>query len=134
MIESYRASEKQRELPLEARDEIAVGERAPESLVRNEQLMEEVVSRENLRVALRQVMSNQGSAGVDGMTVKELPSYLKAHWPEIRERLLRRLYQPQPIKRVEIPKPEGGVRKLARLSQPVSSIVNFSGGEKASAD
>lgn len=78
----------------------------------DEQLMEEVVARENLQAALRQVRSNHGSAGVDGMTVEELPAYLRTHWPQIREQLLTGQYEPQPLKRVEIPKPEGGVRKL----------------------
>jgi retron-type reverse transcriptase len=50
--------------------------------------MEEVVARENLQAALRQVRSNRGSAGIDGMPVDELPVYLKTHWPEIREQLL----------------------------------------------
>lgn len=74
--------------------------------------MEEVGERENLQAALRQVRGNRGSAGIDGMTVEELPVYLKARWPEIREQLLTGQYEPQPIKRVEIPKPGGGVRKL----------------------
>ncbi len=74
--------------------------------------MEEVVATENLQAALRQVRDNRGSAGIDGRTVDELPAYLKTHWPEIREQLLTGQYEPQPIKRVEIPKPEGGVRKL----------------------
>lgn len=112
MTASDRASAKQRELPLAARDEIVGGERAPESPVRDEQLLEEVVARENLKAALRQVRSNHGSAGVDGMTVEDLPAYLKTHRPQIREQLLTGQYHPQPIRRVEIPKPEGGVRKL----------------------
>ncbi len=58
------------------------------------------------------VKRNKGSAGVDGMTVEQLPAYLKQHWPAIREQLLRGTYKPQPVKRVEIPKPDGGVRKL----------------------
>ena len=74
--------------------------------------MEEVCERENLREALRRVRSNQGSPGIDGMTVDELPEYLKEHWPAIREQLLSGTYQPKPVKRVEIPKPDGGVRKL----------------------
>jgi RNA-directed DNA polymerase len=74
--------------------------------------MEEVVARENLQAALRQVRSNRGSAGVDGMTVEELPAYLTTHWLQIREQLLTGQYHPQPIRRVEIPKPEGGARKL----------------------
>ena len=74
--------------------------------------MEEVGASENLQAALRQVRSNHGSAGVDGRTVEELPAYLRTHWPQIREQRLTGQYEPQPIKRVERPKPEGGVRKL----------------------
>lgn len=77
-----------------------------------EQLMEEACERENLKKALQRVKANQGSPGVDGMTVEQLPEYLKEHWPTIREQLLRGTYKPQPVKRVEIPKPGGGVRKL----------------------
>ena len=77
-----------------------------------EQLMEEVCERENCKQALARVKANKGSAGVDGMTVHELPDFLKQHWPAIREQLLSGRYKPQPVKRVEIPKPEGGVRKL----------------------
>jgi RNA-directed DNA polymerase len=58
------------------------------------------------------VKSNKGSAGIDGMTVEQLPEHLKEHWPAIREQLLAGTYKPQPVKRVEIPKPDGGVRQL----------------------
>jgi RNA-directed DNA polymerase len=75
-------------------------------------LMEEVCDRENLKRALQRVKSNKGSAGVDGMTIDQLPAYLKEHWPTIRDRLLRGTYQPQPVRRVEIPKPDGGIRAL----------------------
>jgi RNA-directed DNA polymerase len=75
-------------------------------------LMEEVCDRENLKRALQRVKSNKGSAGVDGMTVDELPAYLKAHWPTIRSQLLSGTYRPQPVRRVEIPKPDGGTRAL----------------------
>lgn len=78
----------------------------------NEQLMEEVCGRQNCRQALARVKRNKGSAGVDGMTVEQLPAYLKQHWPAIREQLLRGTYKPQPVKRVEIPKPDGGMRQL----------------------
>jgi RNA-directed DNA polymerase len=61
---------------------------------------------------LRQVKANKGSAGIDRMTVGQLSDYLKQHWPEIREQLLNGTYQPKPVRRVEIPKPDGGVRKL----------------------
>jgi RNA-directed DNA polymerase len=75
-------------------------------------LMEEIVKRENLRKALQRVRQNKGGPGIDGMTVRKLPGYLKKHWPQIREQLLAGNYQPQPVKRVEIPKPNGGIRKL----------------------
>ena len=74
--------------------------------------MEEVVRRKNLKKALKRVCANKGSPGIDGMTVDELKDYLKAHWPEIRERLLQGRYNPQPVKQVLIPKPGGGTRML----------------------
>jgi RNA-directed DNA polymerase len=78
----------------------------------SEQLMEEVCGRENCLQAMKRVKSNKGSAGIDGMTVEQLPGYLKEHWPAIREQLLRGTYKPQPVRKVEIPKPDGGVRQL----------------------
>ena len=75
-------------------------------------LWEEIFSRPNLFAALERVQRNSGAAGVDGMTVEELPEHLKAHWPSIREKLEAGTYQPSPVKRVEIPKPNGGVRLL----------------------
>jgi RNA-directed DNA polymerase len=85
----------------------------PESPASTNRLMEEVCERENLKKALRRVKANKGSAGVDGMTVGEITGYLKQHWPAIREQLLNGTYEPKPVRRVEIPKPDGGgVRKL----------------------
>jgi RNA-directed DNA polymerase len=75
-------------------------------------LMEEVCERENLKAALQQVKANKGSPGVDGMTVGGIQDYLKQHWPALREQLLNGTYEPKPVRRVEIPKPDGGVRKL----------------------
>src|SRR5271168_315502 len=89
-----------------------MAKRGTESLAMGEQLMEEVCERENCKQALARVKANKGSAGVDGMTVNELPEFLKQHWPAIRKQLLSGTYRPQPVKRVEIPKPDGGVRKL----------------------
>ena len=77
-----------------------------------ERLMEEVCERENCKRALARVRANKGSAGVDGRTVQQLPGFLKQHWPAIREQLLNGTYEPQPVRRVEIPKPDGGKRKL----------------------
>src|SRR4030095_13590032 len=83
-----------------------------ESPAQTDRLMEEVCDRENLKEALRRGKGNKGSAGIDGITVAGLSDYLKQHWPIIREQLLNGTYQPQPVRRVEIPKPDGGVRKL----------------------
>jgi group II intron reverse transcriptase/maturase len=74
--------------------------------------MECVVGAANMRQALRRVKANKGSAGIDGMSVSELPDYLMQHWPHIRQQLLEGTYQPQAVKRVELPKPDGGVRLL----------------------
>src|SRR5262245_14113458 len=84
----------------------------PENPASTNQLMEEVGERENLKRALQRVKANKGSPGIDGMTVEELPGYLQQHWPAIREQLLSGTYAPQPVRRVEIAKPDGGVRKL----------------------
>jgi len=77
-----------------------------------ERLMEEIVQAENLREALRRVKANKGSPGVDGMTVHELRGFLRKHWPMLKRKLLEGAYQPKPVRRVEIPKPDGGKRKL----------------------
>jgi RNA-directed DNA polymerase len=92
--------------------ESLAAKRGTESPAIGEQLMEEVCERENCKQALARVKANKGSAGLDGMTVHELADFLKQHWPAIREHLLGGTYVPQPVKRVEIPKPDGGVRKL----------------------
>src|SRR5246127_4292762 len=84
----------------------------PENPAGTNRLMEDVCERENLKEALRQVKGNKGSAGMDGVTVDQLTDYLKQHWPVIREQLLNGTYEPKPVRRVEIPKPDGGVRKL----------------------
>lgn len=83
-----------------------------ESPAGDQQQMEEIVGVENIREALKRVSANKGSPGIDGMTVEQLPEYIGGHWPAIREQLLNGTYVPQPVKRVEIPKPDGGVRKL----------------------
>jgi len=76
-------------------------------------LMEKVLHRENLRRALRRVITNKGAPGIDGMTVGLLTPYLKESWPRIREELTSGGYVPQPVRRVEIPKPDGkGTRSL----------------------
>jgi RNA-directed DNA polymerase len=77
-----------------------------------DRLMEEVCQRDNLKDALRRVQANKGSAGVDGMAVGALTDYLKQHWPAIHDRLLSGTYKPQPVRRVNIAKPDGGMRSL----------------------
>src|SRR5438445_4744856 len=74
--------------------------------------MEAVVERENLKNALARVKRNKGAAGIDGMSVDDLPTYLKEHWPTIRVQLLEGIYKPQAVRRVEIPKASGGTRPL----------------------
>src|ERR1700726_3962487 len=92
--------------------ETLMAKRKSESLAETERLMEEVCEWENCKQALQRVKANKGSPGVDGRTVEELPEYLKQHGPEIGEQLRNGTYQPQPVRRVKIPKPDGGVRNL----------------------
>jgi len=87
-------------------------ENRTESPAAQERVMEEVCEVRNLKGALRRVKQNGGSAGIDGMTVAELPQYLIGQWSEIRESLLKGTYRPQPVRRVEIAKPNGGTRSL----------------------
>ena len=77
-----------------------------------ESMWERIFSRENMQKALGRVKGNKGAAGVDGMTVKDLSAHLKAHWPTIRAKLDAREYEPSPVKRVMIPKADGGERQL----------------------
>src|SRR5260370_33120274 len=89
-----------------------VAKPAPESSAVTEQLTEEGCNRENLVRAWKGVRQNKGGPGVDRMTIDDAKDYLREHWPSIRSQLLAGTYQPQPVERVEIPKPDGGVRKL----------------------
>src|ERR1700737_3453285 len=101
-----------------------------ESLAGTERLMEEVCELENCKQALQRVKANKGSPGVDGMTVDELPEYLKQHGLKIGEQLRNGTYQPQPVRRVEIPKPDGqGVRKLG-----IPCVLDRAGGVAGSAE
>src|SRR5947207_1716488 len=84
----------------------------PESPASTAHLMEAICASDNIEAALRAVVRNKGAPGVDGITVRRLPGILKARWPEIEEQLLQGRYQPQPVRRVRIPKPAGGTRNL----------------------
>lgn len=75
-------------------------------------LLTQALTRENLGLAWKRVKTNAGSAGSDGLTVQETAEHLKVHWPTIKEQLLAGTYRPQPVRRVEIPKPDGGMREL----------------------
>jgi len=95
--------------------------------------MEAIVERDNLREALARVKRNKGAPGIDGMTVEALSAYLKEHWPTIRAQLLDGSYAPQAVRRVEIPKPSGGVRALGvptvldRFIQPLVIPLSLGG-------
>jgi len=95
------------------RVELAMAGGEPESGGTSERLMEEICEPGNMRRALMCVQENEGAPGIDAMTVKELPRYLKKNWPRHREELLRGTYKPKPARRKEIPKPEGGKRNLS---------------------
>ena len=107
--------------PEESRDEVpmasggsesSAAKRESERPAKFEALMEDICERRNLEEALRRVRVNKGAPGIDGMTIDGLVEHLKQHLPALRERLLKGDYEPKPVKRVEIPKPDGGVRKL----------------------
>ena len=111
---------RQLELPLGGRGEAPRAERSEEASTAASGaerpgasgLLEEALERRNLQAALKRVRQNQGSPGIDGMTVDELPAWLRENWPRVREQLLAGSYQPRPVKRQAIPKSGGGVREL----------------------
>ena len=78
----------------------------------NENLLERILSQENMRQAWKQVKANKGVAGIDGVTIEEFPQYAHEHWTEIRRAILGGIYVPKPVLRVEIPKATGGSRPL----------------------
>jgi len=118
--DARRQKSAQAELPLEYRSEASEVQWSGEALTaangeersRTDRLMEEVVGRDNVIKALKRVKQNKGSPGIDGMSVEELPDHLREHWEELREQLLAGTYQPQAVKRREIPKQDGGTRTL----------------------
>ena len=93
-------------------DENLIGAQSPLDSIQPKASLQAVLERANLQRALKQVRWNKGAPGIDGMTVDELPQYLKQHWPAIREQLETGRYRPQPVRRVEIPKPDGSSRGL----------------------
>ena len=117
--------------------ESSAGKRGMESPAIAEQLMEEVCGRENCKQALKRVKANKGSAGVDGMTVQQLPEYLKQHWPAIREQLLSGTYKPQPVRRVEtvafVPNPQTGRRGAKAWYPDGVGSIHPAGGDAGAA-
>jgi RNA-directed DNA polymerase len=95
------------------RVELPMAKQEPESGGTSERLMEEICEPENMRKALKRVRGNKGAPGIDGITVEELPGYLRRNWPKHREELLEGTYKPKPARRKEIPKPDGGKRNLS---------------------
>ena len=92
--------------------EAFIAKRLSESPTGEIRLMESILERENMQRAMRRVQTNKGAPGIDGMTVDELPRYLKRHWEAIRADLLAGCYKPMPVRQKDIPKPDGGVRLL----------------------
>jgi hypothetical protein len=107
------ASENQRKLAARtARDEAVTGEPGPAESIQPQALLARVLERGNMQRALKQVRRNKGAPGIDGMTVDDLPDYLRHHWPAVHAQLLSGSYRPRPVRRVEIPKPDGKTRCL----------------------
>jgi len=92
--------------------EAFIAARLSESPTGEIRLMESILEWDNVRRALKRVRSNKGAPGVDGMTVAQLPGYLRRHWPKIHDDLLHGRYVPLPVRRKTIPKPDGGERLL----------------------
>jgi len=117
---------------VDLRDESATGKRDVPESISNAALLAQVLERTNLQRALKQVRHNKGAPGIDGMTVDDLPGYLREHWLEIRAQLEAGNYYPQPVRRVEIPKDNGnGVRLLGVptvldrfLQQAIAQVVS----------
>ncbi|MDE5458542.1 maturase [Bradyrhizobium sp. CSA112] len=91
--------------------ETIVATAEPKSPASTEHLMEAICDPDNIEAALDAVVRNEGAPGIDGITVKQLPDILKARWPKIEDQLLQGRYQPQPVRRVRIPKPDGGIQQ-----------------------
>jgi retron-type reverse transcriptase len=122
MATSRSPSQLELDLPLPSRGEaprlgaqeveVVTATTEPESPACTNYLMEAICASDNIEAAVAAVVRNKGAPGIDGITVKQLPEVLKARWPEMKRQLLQGRYQPQPVRRVTIPKPAGGTRNL----------------------
>lgn len=107
---SGRAAERQGEaLPETERDEARLSQQGVSDS--GQSLLMQALARENIILAWQRVKANRGSAGVDGLSITETEEHLKTRWPQIREGVLNGHYRPQPVRRVQIPKPDGGQRE-----------------------
>ena len=95
-----------------SQDEAIAGEPGHAESIQPQALLARVLARGNLQRALKQVRRNHGAPGIDGMSVDDLSEYLRHHWPSVRARLIAGTYRPQPVRRVEIAKPDGSARPL----------------------
>src|SRR6266536_1450836 len=140
MSEKRSKNQEQLALPFDCGSEASVVEgegtealgvrREAENPAGNQRVMEEVCEQENRRKALKRVRANQGSPGIDGMTVDELPEYLEQHWPAIGEQLVSGTYEPKPVLRVEIDKPDGGVLTDTDIQiEPSNFLVSIRGAK-----
>jgi retron-type reverse transcriptase len=75
-------------------------------------ILDRILEDSNIEMAMEQVIANKGASGIDNLTIDELRNHLKKNWSNIKKQIQERTYKPQPVRRVEIPKPTGGVRKL----------------------
>lgn len=112
--------------------ELFATSQAAERLGRSDRLMDVILERENLLRAWKRVCDNKGAPGIDGMKIDQLWSYLKGHWPTIKQDLLNAAYKPKPVRRIEIPKPDGGVRLLGIptvldrfIQQAISQVLGW---------
>src|SRR3954453_10475967 len=109
--------------PLAREGEVATATSEPESPAPTANLMEAICDPENIEAALRAVVRNKGAPGVDGITVRQLPDILKARWPEIEHHLLQGRYQPQPVRRVMIPKPGSGGERALGIPTVIDRVI-----------
>jgi len=103
--------------------EVATAKSEPESPAADKHLMEAICDPDNIEAALRAVVRNKGAPGVDGITVRQLPSTLKARWPEIERQLLQGRYKPQPVRRVSIPKPDGSGERHLGIPTVIDRVI-----------
>ena len=99
-----------------------------------QELLQAVLDRDNLAQAWKRVKANNGAPGIDGVTVQDWPAHARAHWPAQREQLEGGRYKPQAVRRVEIPKPDGGGKRLLSIPTVTDRVVQQGNRPSAHAD